>query len=39
MDQVLKIALEAPLPQIMEETPQRIAPITPQPGEAPTAHQ
>jgi len=39
MDQVLKVALEGPLPQIMEETPQAITPIGPQTGDAPTAHQ
>jgi ATP-dependent Lon protease len=40
MDQVLKIALEGPLPQILEETPQTgITPITPQPAESPATHQ
>jgi ATP-dependent Lon protease len=39
MDQVLKISLESPLPQIMEETSQTITPITPQTGESPAAHQ
>src|SRR5436853_312492 len=40
MDQVLKIALEGPLPQMLEETPQTgITPITPQPAESPATHQ
>jgi ATP-dependent Lon protease len=39
MDQVLKVALEAPLPQILEETPQAINPIAPQAGESPATHQ
>jgi ATP-dependent Lon protease len=39
MDQVLKVALEGPLPQILEETPQTITPITPQAGESPATHQ
>src|SRR6267143_1360659 len=39
MDQVLKIALEAPLPQILEEAPQAITPIAPQAGERPATHQ
>jgi ATP-dependent Lon protease len=39
MDQVLKVALEGPLPQILEETPQTITPIAPQAGESPATHQ
>jgi ATP-dependent Lon protease len=40
MDQVLKIALEGPLPQMLEETPQTgITPITPEPAESPATHQ
>jgi ATP-dependent Lon protease len=39
MDQVLKISLEGPLPQIMEETAQTITPLAPQAGEIPAAHQ
>jgi ATP-dependent Lon protease len=40
MDQVLKIALEGPLPQILEETPQTtITPIASQPAEGPATHQ
>src|ERR1700746_3591274 len=40
MDQVLQIALEGPLPQMLEETPQTgITPITPQPAESPATHQ
>src|SRR5450432_360239 len=38
MDQVLAVALERPLPEIIEEEAQPIAPIPP-PGESPTAHQ
>jgi hypothetical protein len=36
---VLKVALERPLPQVMDETAQAITPIAPQPGESPAAHQ
>jgi ATP-dependent Lon protease len=40
MDQVLKIALEGPLPQMLEETSQTgITPITPQATESPATHQ
>jgi ATP-dependent Lon protease len=40
MDQVLKIALEGPLPQILEETRETtITPIAPQAGESPATHQ
>jgi len=39
MDQVLKIALEGPLPQILDETAQTITSIAPQPGEGPATHQ
>jgi ATP-dependent Lon protease len=40
MDQVLQIALESPLPQIVDETTQAIAPpLTPTTPEVPTAHQ
>jgi ATP-dependent Lon protease len=39
MDQVLKIALEGPLPQILEETAPAITPIAPQPTEGPATHQ
>jgi ATP-dependent Lon protease len=39
MDQVLKIALEGPLPQILEEAAPAITPIAPQPTEGPTTHQ
>jgi len=39
MDQVLQIALESPLPKLDEEAAQPIAPLTPDSGEAPTAHQ
>jgi len=36
---VLKIALEGPLPQVLDETAQAITPIAPQTGESPAAHQ
>src|SRR5579885_2806711 len=39
MDQVLKVALEGPLPQVLDETTQAITPIAPQAGESPVAHQ
>jgi ATP-dependent Lon protease len=39
MDQVLKIALESPLPQIEEETTEPIAPMTSNTGDSPAAHQ
>jgi ATP-dependent Lon protease len=40
MDQVLQIALESPLPQIVDETTQTIAPpLTSTTPEVPTAHQ
>jgi len=40
MDQVLQLALEAPLPQIVEDTTQPIAPpLTSSTSEAPIAHQ
>ncbi len=39
MDQVLQIALESPLPNIVEETTQPIAPLTTGNTNAPTAHQ
>jgi ATP-dependent Lon protease len=40
MDQVLQIALEAPLPQVVDEATQPIAPpLTSSTPEAPTAHQ
>jgi ATP-dependent Lon protease len=40
MDQVLKVALEGPLPQILEEPTQTtITAITPQAGESPATHQ
>jgi ATP-dependent Lon protease len=39
MDQVLKVALEGPLPEIHEEPPQAIQPMPTQPSEPPTAHQ
>jgi ATP-dependent Lon protease len=40
MDQVLQIALEAPLPKVEEEVPQQIAPpLTTGNTDAPTAHQ
>jgi ATP-dependent Lon protease len=40
MDQVLQIALEAPLPSIVEETTQPLAPpLTTSTTDAPTAHQ
>jgi len=40
MDQVLTVALESPLPQIIEEAPQQIAPpLTSGTTEAPIAHQ
>ena len=39
MDQVLKVALEGPLPQILEETPQTITSIAPTAGESPATHQ
>ncbi len=38
MDQVLRIALERPLPEVAEE-PAAIAPLPPATGEIPTAHQ
>ena len=39
MDEVLHLALEAPLPQLSEEPTQPIAAITQPPAESPTAHQ
>ena len=39
MDEVLAFALEGPLPTILEETPQAITPIAPQPSEGPATHQ
>jgi ATP-dependent Lon protease len=40
MDQVLQIALESPLPQIVEDTTQPIAPpLTSTTAESPATHQ
>jgi ATP-dependent Lon protease len=39
MDQVLKIALEGPLPEIVETASQPIGALTPDTPEAPTTHQ
>jgi ATP-dependent Lon protease len=39
MDDVLKIALEGPLPVIHEQIPEAIQPVPPPQTEAPTAHQ
>jgi ATP-dependent Lon protease len=39
MDQVLQLALEGPLPAIVEEPAATITPIAPQPESTPTAHQ
>jgi ATP-dependent Lon protease len=39
MDEVLKIALEAPLPDLKEETPEVLANVVPPPTPEPRAHQ
>jgi ATP-dependent Lon protease len=40
MDEVLKIALESPLPELKEETPEALATaVLPVPQEQPRAHQ
>jgi ATP-dependent Lon protease len=39
MDQVLKLALEAPLPEVKEETAAEPLPVPPPQPEGPTAHQ
>src|ERR1700726_2662240 len=39
MDQVLQVALEAPLPKMEEAVPQPISPMTSDTGESPATHQ
>jgi ATP-dependent Lon protease len=39
MDEVLKIALEGPLPELREETPEALAGVLPPPTETSHAHQ
>ena len=39
MDEVLKIALEAPLPDLKEETPEALAAVPPPPSPEQRAHQ